>query len=76
MRDGDETLRTSTIWSMLYADDAAIVSRSPASLEKMIAVVEVFGAYGLTVAERKAETMVMGPPDHTQEDFEIVAAGQ
>ena len=33
---------------MLYADDATVVSRSPASLAKMMtAVVEVCGAYGL-----------------------------
>ena len=77
VRDGDETPRTSTIWSMLYADDAAIVSRSPASLTRMMtALVEVCGAYGLTVAERKTETMVMRPPHHAQEDLEIVAAGQ
>ena len=73
IRSTRETLRTSTIWSMLYADDAAIVSRSPASLAKMMtAVVEVCGAYGLTVAERKTEAMVMRP----QEVLEIVAAGQ
>ena len=48
VRDGDETPRTSTIWSMLYAEDAAIVSRSPASLTRMMTVlVEVCGAYGL-----------------------------
>ena len=77
MRDGDETPRTSTIWSMLYADDVAIVSRPPASLAKMMtAVVEVCGAYGPTVVERKTETMVMRPPHHAQEDLEIVAAGQ
>ena len=58
---------------MLYADDAAIVSRSPASLAKMMtAVVEVCGAYGLTLAK----TMIMRPPHHAQEDLEIVAAGQ
>ena len=62
---------------MLYADDAVIVSRSPVSLAKMItAVVEVCGAYGLTVAERKPETMGMRPPHHALEDLEIVAAGQ
>ena len=77
VRNGDETPRTSTIWSMMYADDAAIVSRSPASLAKMMtAVVEVCGAYGLTVAERKTETMVMRPPHYAQADLEIVAAGQ
>ena len=62
---------------MLYADAAAIVSRSPASLAKMMtAVVEVCGVYRLTVAERKTETMVTRPPHHAQEDLEIVAAGQ
>ena len=77
VRDGDETPRTSTIWSMLYADNAAIVYRSPASLPKMMTgVVEVWGAYGLTLAEKKTETMVMRPPYHAQGDIEIVAAGQ
>ncbi|CAB1105889.1 unnamed protein product [Ectocarpus sp. CCAP 1310/34] len=27
------------LWAMLYADDAAIVSRSPESLEKMMSVI-------------------------------------
>ena len=44
VRDGEETTRTSSIWSMLYADDAVVVSKSPARLAKMMtAVVEVFG---------------------------------
>ena len=44
VRDGEETTWTSTIWGMLYADDAAIVSKSPARLPKMMtAAVEVFG---------------------------------
>ena len=77
VRDGDETPRASMIWSMLYANDAAIAPGSPASLAKMMtAVVEVCEAYGLTVAERKTETMVMRPPHHAQEDLEIVTAGQ
>ena len=43
----------------------------------MTAVVEVCGAYGLTVVEeRKTETMVMCPPHHAQEDHEIVVPGQ
>ena len=33
-------------------------------------------AYGLTVAERKTDTMVMRPPHHAREDLEIVTAGQ
>ena len=36
---------------MLYADDARIVSRSPAGLARMMTViVEVFGSFGLTVS--------------------------
>lgn len=60
---------------MRYADDDAIVSRSPASLAKMIAVVATGGTYGLTVEERKTKTMVMCPPHHGQEDLKIVASG-
>ena len=73
MRDGDETPRASMIWSMLYANDAAIAPGSPASLAKMMtAVVEVCEAYGLTVAERKTETMVMRPPHHAQEYLSLI----
>ena len=42
----------------------------------MTEVVEVYGAYGLTVAERKTETMIMRPPHQEQERLEIVTAGQ
>ena len=42
VREGEKTPLTPMIWSMLYADDSAIVSRSPASLAKIMnAVVEV-----------------------------------
>ena len=45
---------------MLYADDARIVSRSPAGLARMMAViVEIFRAFGLTVSEKKTETLLM-----------------
>ena len=41
------------VWGMLYADDACIVSRSPQGLERMMAtLVDVFGAFGLTVSEK------------------------
>lgn len=33
----------------------------------MAAVVKVYGAYGLAVTERKAETMIMRPPHHALE---------
>ena len=42
----------------------------------MAAMVEVCGAYGLTLEKRKTETMVMRRPHHAQEDLEILAEGQ
>ena len=51
------------IWGVLCADDACIVSRSPRGLGRMMAVfVEVFGTFGLTISERKTETMCMSIP--------------
>ena len=59
----DETLLDRVrraVWGMLYADDAGIVSRSPAGLARMMTViVEVFGAFGLTVSEKKTETLLI-----------------
>ena len=50
----DETLLDRVrraVWGIMYADDAGIVSRSPAGLARMMtAIVEVFGAFGLTVS--------------------------
>ena len=46
------------VWGMLYVDDACIVSRLPRGLELMMAViVKVCGVLGLTVSEKKTETM-------------------
>ena len=46
------------VWGMLYANDGCIVSRSPRGLELMMAViVKVCGAFGLTVSEKKTETI-------------------
>ena len=43
---------------MLYADDAAIVSKSAEGLAKMITVTSIdFEAAGLTVPEKETETM-------------------
>ena len=72
---------------MLYADDAGVVSRSPAGLARMMAViVEVFGAFGLAVPEKNTETLLMRAPEKTQQPGEtptpllpalkIAAAGQ
>ena len=50
-------------WGMLYADDAGIVSRSTEGLSKMMAVtVTAFEAAGLTVSEKKTETMLLRTP--------------
>ena len=86
----DETLLDRvrrTVWGMLYADDAGIVSRSPARLARMMTViVEVFGAFGLTVSEKKTETLLMRAPEKAQQPgetptpslpaLEVAAAGQ
>ena len=45
-------------WGMLYADDACIVSRSPQGLERTMAtLIDVLGAFGLTIFETQTETM-------------------
>ena len=86
----DETLLDRVrraVWEMLYAGDAGIVSRSPAGLARMMTViVEVFGAFGLTVSEKKTETLLMRAPEKAQQPgetltpplpaLEITAAGQ
>ena len=52
------------VWGMLYADDAGIVSKSAEGLAKMTTViVTVFEAAGLTVFEKKTETMLLRTPD-------------
>lgn len=48
---------------MLYADDARVVSRSAERLARMMTVVVgVFAEFGLTVSEKKMETLVMKLP--------------
>ena len=72
---------------MLYADDAGIMFRSPPGLARMMTViVEVFGAFGLTVSEKKTETLLVLAPEKGQQPgetplpplpaLEIAAAGQ
>ena len=65
------------VWSMLCADDACIVSRSPQGLAKMMEViVEVCRAFALTVSAKKTETMCMPPPRIPRTMVHIEAAGQ
>ncbi|CAB1116295.1 unnamed protein product [Ectocarpus sp. CCAP 1310/34] len=52
------------VWGMLYADDAGVVSRSAEGLARMMTIiVEVFGEFGLTVSEKKTETLLMRAKD-------------
>ena len=65
------------VWSMLYADDACIVSRSLQGLAKMMEViVEVCRAFALTVSAKKTETMCMPPPRAPRTMVQVEAAGQ
>ena len=67
------------IWGMLYADDAGVVSKSAEGLAKMMTViVTVFEAAGLTVSEKKTETMLLRTPNQALRTSPLVieAAGQ
>ena len=75
---GDAALAMS-LWGMLYADDAAVVSQSPEQLSKMmVVIVTVCAAFGFTVSEAKTEIMRLrtrGTPDAAA-SFSVEAAGQ
>ena len=64
---------------MLYADDAGIMSKSAEGLAKMMTVIfTVFDAAGLTVFDKKTETMLLRTPDQAPctSPLVIEAAGQ
>jgi len=64
---------------MLYADDAGIASKSAEGLAKMMTViVTVFEAVGLTVSEKKTETMLLRTPNQAIRTSPLVVevAGQ
>ena len=66
-----------TMWGMLYADDACIVSRSPQGLAKMMEImVEIFRAFALTVSVKKKDTMCMLPPRTPRTIVRVEAAGK
>ena len=49
---------------MLYADDVGVVSKSADGLARMITpIVDVFREFGLTVSEKKTETLLMRVKD-------------
>ena len=74
-----ESVLATPLWSMLYADDARVVLRSPEQLRKMMEVIVVVcAAFGLTVSEPKTEIMCLrakGMPESTT-TFSVEAAGQ
>ena len=62
---------------MLFADDAGIVSKSAEALAKLMTlIVTVFETAGLTVSEKKTETMLLQTRDRTPTAPSLVAAGQ
>ena len=75
---GESVLATS-LWGILYADDAGVVLRTPEQLRKMMGVIMVVcAAFGLTVSEAKTEIMCLRAkrvPESTA-TFSVEAAGQ
>ena len=58
-------------WGMLYAEAAGIMSRSASGLARMMTgIVEVFGAFDLTVSDKKTETLLMRVPEKAQQPGE------
>ena len=65
------------MWGMLYADDACIVSRSAQGLERMMmTLVDVFGAFSLTVSEKKPETVSLPIPHAIATPIAFTTTGQ
>ena len=64
-----ESVLATTLWGILYADDAGVVSQSPEQLRKMIGVIVVVcTAFDLTVSEAKTDIMCLcekGMPEST-----------
>ena len=52
------------VWGILYADDVGIASKSSEGFAKMMTIiVTVFEAAGLTVSEKRTDTMLLRAPD-------------
>ena len=66
------------VWTMLYVDDAGVVSTSPCGLTRMMGVIVVAcQEFGLTVSEKKIEAMHLLPdPSIASNALRIEAAGQ
>ena len=65
------------VWSMLYADNTCIDSRTPQGLAKIIEViVQVFRYFTLTVSAKKIEAMCMPSPRKSWAMTRVEAAGK
>ena len=65
------------LWSMLYADDACIASLSLVGLGAMMTViVSTCAEFGLTVSEKKTESMYCGTRSGETVQMKLEAAGQ
>ena len=66
-----------TLWGMLYADDAGIVSRSPEGLKKILTmIVASCAAFELTVSEAKTEIVCLQTKGGRHVPFTVTATGQ
>ena len=55
-----EPVLATSLWGMLYADDAEVISHSPEQLRRMVGVIVVLcAAFGLTIWEAKTEIMCL-----------------
>ena len=65
------------VWGMLYANNACIASRSPRELERMMAALfDVLSVFGLTVPDKKAETMSLPIPHAPTTPIAFTKTGQ
>ena len=77
-KEGTLEMVRRAVWGMLYADYAGVVSTSPRGLTRMMGVIVVTcQEFGLTVSEKKTETMHLWSHPHTASNaLRIEAAGQ
>ena len=73
-----EPVPVTSLWGTLYADDAGFVSQSPEQLRKIMVIVTVCAAFGLTVSEAKTEIVCLSTRgmSNATATFSVEAAGQ
>ena len=73
-----ESVLATPLWGTLYADDAEVVSQSPEQLRKMMEVMVVCAAFGLTASEAKTKITCLCAKRMLESTatFSVEAAGQ